>query len=274
MAITPMDIVLMCVPKSPLRGSLPSQQETNMEKTRNHRPFSLLLGSTLGAAIGWGLSGGWYWLELVGVPVERNSYAFIGLAIGGVLGIGWGYLVTWPPDWWAAGLFGGLGGSLAIICLSAGINAFEWILIHGEESEFAHLILLPVMGAVALAALAFPPAIGAALLIRWPLKVIEPMSQYKSKLRHLVGPSAVLILIAFGLILTRLPYLLGDPSNVDALKAAQQYAESQNWQNYALEVIRADSGSGTIHIHLSNGEIHKCDGWIWGDDFCEPCDKK
>lgn len=96
-----------------------------------------LLGGTLWAAIGFGLFGGWDWLNLWDVPVYGEQGFLVVLcvfaAISGVVGLVWGFLVAWPRRW---AIGGGVGGGSVAVVVALLMMYIVWVAVIAVNVRF------------------------------------------------------------------------------------------------------------------------------------------
>ena len=80
-------------PESSKSADVPGRRETLRRCV-----LGLGLGGAMGAALGWGLGGGWWWSGIVKVTAHcaRPGFPFVQMVILGLAGMILGLLVAWP----------------------------------------------------------------------------------------------------------------------------------------------------------------------------------
>jgi hypothetical protein len=197
--------------------------------------WGALLGGMFGSALGAGLTGLWDWVYLFNVPVHHGTEVLIGLAVGGLGGIAWGFLAAYPRRWWI-GAF--LSGAMVAVLLC----------------------LLPT---TRLLLIVLPSALAAwilAGLLRGLLRAFH-LARLRRNQAKAVWPSLVILsAFLFGLATT---WPLDQMSeSVDGRRAVLQkvhrYGQAQGWKDYVLQLDSMDSDYASVTVAMSNGEVYTC----------------
>jgi len=233
--------------------------------SNQRRALGALLGGTFGAAVGVGVGGIWDWIYLFDVPVHRGPGAFIGLGIGGLVGVAWGLLAAWPQRWWAGVL---LSVSVAGILVSVP-TLYDLIRYSGPLSD--DFLVSFAMAPLAIFVL---PDFLLAGLFRGLLGLIFRVRQRWERPRHWGVLLVVLLLVALGLGLTWPVDRLNESMEHRRadLWAVHRYAQDQGWQDCTLEWVAIDSDYATIRVRMPDGEEYTCETSPWSDSYVEYVD--
>jgi len=140
----------------------------------------------MGAALGWGLGGGWWWSGIVKVTAHcaRPGFPFVQMVILGLAGMILGLLVAWPRL-----------GRLSLLAI--GIITVSWILLLSALQRGSFDQYLSTVATVTLVAvLVLLP------IVLFRVTVVRLASLRRGRSQYLIALAAFFLLTALALIPT------------------------------------------------------------------------